>query len=382
MELEKSKKLLLVEDEVLIAMVKQKELEKYGYTVLHVNTGEKALIISKEDKGIDLILMDIDLGSGIDGTEAAVNILKNRDIPILFMSSHTESEIVEKTEKITSYGYVVKSSSITVLDASIKMAFKLFDAHIEIDKSKNILSSLFNSIEDNIFIIDLDKNFTAYHNTPNSKMIKHYEQYDGKSIFDILPGNVARETNNSIESVLRTEKNQKFDFSLQIDKGVKYYESNINPMFDNNKNIIAFVSIYRDITDRITNELALQKRESLVEAFIDTISDLTIIFNEDGDYLEILSSDESLLSRQREDLLGNNIQNFFPKEKAEKFKQVIRETIKTDKPQVFEYSVPMDLGDACFQARTSVMKTEIDGKKTVAWNAHKITKSKEEIICE
>lgn len=52
-------------------------------------------------------------------------ILRDRTIPILFLSSHIEEEIVEKTEAISSYGYVVKESSFTVLKASIKMAFRL-----------------------------------------------------------------------------------------------------------------------------------------------------------------------------------------------------------------------------------------------------------------
>ncbi|MBN2509186.1 MAG: PAS domain S-box protein, partial [Spirochaetales bacterium] len=57
-------------------------------------------------------------------------ILRIKDIPVVFLSSHTEPAIVEKTEKITSYGYVVKNSGIVVLDASIKMAFKLYEAKI------------------------------------------------------------------------------------------------------------------------------------------------------------------------------------------------------------------------------------------------------------
>ncbi len=117
------KTILLVEDEALIALAKQRNLEKYDYNVLTINTGEKAIKISRENDNIDLILMDIDLGRGIDGTEAAELILKERNIPVVFLSSHTEPEIVKKTEKITSYGYIVKNSGITVLDASIKMAF-------------------------------------------------------------------------------------------------------------------------------------------------------------------------------------------------------------------------------------------------------------------
>ena len=68
--------------------------------------------------------------------DAAALILKEHDLPILFLSSHTEREVVEKTEKITSYGYVVKNSGITVIDAAIKMAFKLYNAAQNL-KTKN-----------------------------------------------------------------------------------------------------------------------------------------------------------------------------------------------------------------------------------------------------
>jgi len=130
MTIDDKKSILLVEDEAIIAMAEQMQLEKYGYSVQHVATGEKAVqAIQKEENSISLILMDIDLGSGIDGTQAAAQILKHRDIPIIFLSSHTEPELVEKTEKITSYGYVVKNSGIVILDTSIKMAFKLFEAN-------------------------------------------------------------------------------------------------------------------------------------------------------------------------------------------------------------------------------------------------------------
>ena len=106
---EKKKTILLVEDEVILALAQKMVLEKYGYTTIIVNSGEKAVETVTSNHEIDLILMDIDLGNGIDGTEAAALILKNFDVTVVFCSSHTEHEIVEKTEKITSYGYVVKS---------------------------------------------------------------------------------------------------------------------------------------------------------------------------------------------------------------------------------------------------------------------------------
>jgi PAS domain S-box-containing protein len=123
-----NKTILLVEDEVLIAMSEQMTLEQSGYRVLTVGSGEDAIDAVRGNTAIDLILMDIDLGNGIDGTEAAAIILQERDLPVVFLSSHTEPEIVAKTEKITSYGYIVKGLSDTILLASIKMAFRLFDA--------------------------------------------------------------------------------------------------------------------------------------------------------------------------------------------------------------------------------------------------------------
>jgi PAS domain S-box-containing protein len=118
--------ILLVEDELIIAMAERRKLEQDGYRVILVASGEDAVqLVCSGTEQIDLILMDIDLGKGMDGTEAARTILRTNSVPILFLSSHIEEEIVEKTEAVSSYGYVVKESSYTVLKASIKMAFRL-----------------------------------------------------------------------------------------------------------------------------------------------------------------------------------------------------------------------------------------------------------------
>jgi PAS domain S-box-containing protein len=135
-----NKKILLVEDEEIIAYIQKKQLTQFGYDVMHVFSGESAVdLIQLKKEKFDLVLMDIDLGNGIDGTVAAELILKDTDIPLLFLSSHTEPEIVEKTERITSYGYVVKNSGITILDASIKMAFKLFEAKLKEKQKEDAL---------------------------------------------------------------------------------------------------------------------------------------------------------------------------------------------------------------------------------------------------
>jgi len=137
MENTEQKTILHVEDDPVIAIAVSMKLKDYGYNVIYAPNGRKAIkIVNDKNYVIDLILMDINLGDELDGTEIAKIILKDHDIPLLFLSNHTEREIVDKTENITSYGYVVKDSGITVLDASIKMAFRLFKAYHNLKEQK------------------------------------------------------------------------------------------------------------------------------------------------------------------------------------------------------------------------------------------------------
>ena len=129
------KSILLVEDEAIVALAEKKVLEAEGYRVQIVSSGETAVeYIQEETVPVDLVLMDIDLGPGMDGTEAAQRILGIRTVPILFLTSHTEREFVAKAEGISSYGYVVKHTGDLVLIASVKMAFRLAEANHRIAK--------------------------------------------------------------------------------------------------------------------------------------------------------------------------------------------------------------------------------------------------------
>ena len=123
------KTILFVEDQSTTAIIVKQQLHRFGYHVIVATTGEQAIEIGTGEPGIDLILMDIILGHGMDGTEAAIQILSKRNVPIVFLSSHTERETVDKVRGITRYGYVVKNSGDFILQSSIEMAFELFEAN-------------------------------------------------------------------------------------------------------------------------------------------------------------------------------------------------------------------------------------------------------------
>ncbi len=123
-----TKTVLLVEDEHLLVILQTEWLERLGFNVIAVSSGERAIEVAQTTAVIDLILMDINLGYGMSGLEAASAILKDRDIPVVFLSSHMGEEIMEETQKITLYGYVVKDGDKTALCNHVKTAMKLHEA--------------------------------------------------------------------------------------------------------------------------------------------------------------------------------------------------------------------------------------------------------------
>jgi PAS domain S-box-containing protein len=275
--------ILLVEDEFIPALAVSKELKNYGYNVIHVLHGKNAIeAVRNEKNAFDLILMDIELGEQLDGTEIAKIILKDYDIPLMFFTSHTENEIADKTEGINFYGYVDKNSGIAVLDASIKMAFRLHENYqnlksqkIELELKKNDLQifekryqRLFESAKDGILILNAENGMIVDVNPFLINMLGYSkEQFLSKHIWDI---------NNS----------DNIDYSKQMFKELQdkeYVRYEDLPLVDSDGKLrrVEFVSnVYlvdkerviqcnvRDITERIKHEQILKEDMNKKEALL------------------------------------------------------------------------------------------------------------------
>jgi CheY-like chemotaxis protein len=103
-------RVLLVEDEALVALAEGRLLSDEGYAVKRAASGEEAVAMFGGDEAYDLVLMDVDLGPGIDGFEAARRILEKRAVPLIFLSSYERGEIEARAEGIGSCGYARKGS--------------------------------------------------------------------------------------------------------------------------------------------------------------------------------------------------------------------------------------------------------------------------------
>lgn len=115
-------KVLVVEDEKIVALEIKSRLKKLGYLVPSVaSTGEEA--ISRTEAFLpDLVLMDIMLKGSVDGIEAARQIREKMDIPIIYLTAYADSETLERAKVTAPYGYILKPFEENDLRTSIEIA--------------------------------------------------------------------------------------------------------------------------------------------------------------------------------------------------------------------------------------------------------------------
>jgi PAS domain S-box-containing protein len=260
--------ILLVEDEAIIALSEKKALEKYGYDVITALSGEDAIDIARRELNLDLILMDIDLGKGIDGSRTAQIILEQRELPVVFLSSHIEPQVVERTELITSYGYILKSSSITVLDASIKMAFKLFEANKKLANEKEHLRTTLNSIGDAVICTDTKGNITRMNPVAEKLTGWAISEAEGRPILDvfrIVNADSGKPVESPVEKVLQNGYIVGLaNHTVLISKNgtENQIADSGSPITNSSGNITGVVLVFRDVTEEYKIQKAMMEKDN------------------------------------------------------------------------------------------------------------------------
>jgi two-component system response regulator len=116
-------KILIVEDENIVAMDIRKILQDSGYTISAiVNSGEEAIAIVRDNKP-DLILMDIVLKGKMSGIDAARIISQYFDVPIIYMTALANDDSLLEARSRESYGFLTKPFSSNEINIAIEMAF-------------------------------------------------------------------------------------------------------------------------------------------------------------------------------------------------------------------------------------------------------------------
>lgn len=120
--MKRTTRILIVEDDTIIATDLKRTLIKSGYEVTAiVPSGEQALANLAEDPP-DLVLMDIKLPGRVDGIDVAAHLHENSQVPVIYLTAHSNLEFLERSKPTEPYGYLLKPFREKELQANIEMA--------------------------------------------------------------------------------------------------------------------------------------------------------------------------------------------------------------------------------------------------------------------
>lgn len=137
-------KILIVEDEGIVAKDIKKRLENLGYTVpAIVPSGEEAIRAAKENP--DLVLMDIVLKGDIDGIKAAEIIRAQFNIPVVYVTAHADNRVLQRAKATEPYGYILKPFEDRELHTTIEMALYKYKMEKKVKESGRWLSTILKS---------------------------------------------------------------------------------------------------------------------------------------------------------------------------------------------------------------------------------------------
>ncbi len=131
-------RVLIVEDEVVVASEIKLRLEAMGFQVIGIVNNGRDAITQANEQYPDVILMDITLKGKMNGLEATREISRETNIPVIFITAHTDTPTLDSARKASSHGIFTKPFSDDELKAAIQQATisKLMTHYLEAEDRK------------------------------------------------------------------------------------------------------------------------------------------------------------------------------------------------------------------------------------------------------
>jgi len=254
------KRVLIVEDEMIVAQDIRRAVEACGYAIVNVvHSGEKA-VESALKSNPDIVLMDIMLEKGMDGLEAAEKIHSNLDIPIVFLTAYANDQTLQSAKGAEPFGYLIKPFIERELKATLEMAFYKHEIEQELRKNKEKYKNIFENIQDVYFEVDMNGNIHEI--SPSIKSITEYKREDliGKSIYDLFTD---KEKWQKFYGIL-LKKNKVYNFEINFkDKSGKDIFGSITSRLIKDDKSSRIVASLRNITEHKKMEKHLLRAERL-----------------------------------------------------------------------------------------------------------------------
>lgn len=259
-------RILIVEDERLIAHDLTRLLEKNGYQVAAVaSSGEEALKLAG-DLEPELVLMDIVLEGDMDGITAASVIRQEQDVPVIFLSAHFDQETLERAKAAGSFGYILKPIRERELYISIEMALYKHSMEHTLRESRQrqeALDQLFENFNEGILILDGDGTIQRA-NVGFEKLFQYSrEEVQGKVIDDLIIPDGHSSRFGQIIRALSEKSLVSFETTRKRKNGELVEVSVLALPIRREGRIVSLYAIYRDISEQARLQRAMLRTQRL-----------------------------------------------------------------------------------------------------------------------
>ncbi|MCF7928539.1 MAG: PAS domain S-box protein [Spirochaetales bacterium] len=275
-----NEKILLVEDDVISSAATAKMMEKYGYRIERCYGAAEAITAALKDEEILLVLMDIELGTEMDGIDAAEQILCKREIPLIFLTNYADGSRLERARNVSNYGYLLKDSGEFILMESVAMALLHYRERKEQEQIRHSLqyhSDLLEQMSEAVIATDNTLNIISWNRAAGEIYGWKEEEVLGLHVDHLLESEFLDISQEEAQRTLKEKGVWQGDLKQKRKDGeTVYVEAAVSPVKDRDGNITGGVTVNRDITEklRLQKHLELQ-RDMLVHCNrLDTIEEI------------------------------------------------------------------------------------------------------------
>lgn len=181
-----SRSIMIVEDEALVALDLRNRLQTAGYRVPAMATTAEQAIISAQTHLPDLILMDIRLKGDVNGIEAAKSIRASVDVPVVFLTAHSDPDTLRAAQEASPFGYITKPFGEIDFRSQIETACLRHRAESELLLSRELLASVIMGLPEAVIATDLNDDILFMN--PVAEQITGFGRAEvlGRKLADVL----------------------------------------------------------------------------------------------------------------------------------------------------------------------------------------------------